>query len=541
MGSSNSTLADLVGGSTEGYHVLRVQDNSPGSTAKLQAYFDFIVAIGNTRLNQNNDTLKEILKLNLNREVKMTLYNSKMQNLRHINIVPSNTWGGQGLLGVSIRFCSFENATENVWHILEIEPNSPSAQAGLKPFSDYIIGSDSILLESEDLFSLIEAHEGKPLKLFVYNITTDSCREVIITPNSKWGGEGALGCGIGYGYLHRIPTQTNHIEFPEEIATTTDSTVEPIPSSQPLLSSYADQTVSQPLEQPPFVAPHPVESQSLPVSLPSVERYATHPEVPTQHVTSARSNELSTADSLTDQVQSLSQMSLQSSSATSYAPSFSSSQQGPPSHSVIQPQQQPPMVAPQSLPQMAAQARPPPPPMSQQVTNGAPMHYGDRPPTSQFPSQPPLSYSFTPTFNYPNVTHPHYPAPTAHPPVSTYTPSLPADHSQTAQQSHSYDAGYPTVSSYNAQPNPYYSTSAYQQMPPNNPYNVAASTPSALSPNSLPTSAPPIAAAAAAGYQFTNTPITIPGMPPITVSVDPSKIPALPFASSNVSASHAQQ
>ena len=27
----------------------------------------------------------------------------------------------------------------------------------------------------------------------------------MLTPNSDWGGEGSLGCGIGYGYLHRIP------------------------------------------------------------------------------------------------------------------------------------------------------------------------------------------------------------------------------------------------------------------------------------------------------------------------------------------------
>ena len=59
--------------------------------------------------------------------------------------------------------------------------------------------------ESEDLFSLIEAHEGRPLKLYVYNTETDHCREVTITPNGAWGGEGSLGCGIGYGYLHRIP------------------------------------------------------------------------------------------------------------------------------------------------------------------------------------------------------------------------------------------------------------------------------------------------------------------------------------------------
>ena len=31
------------------------------------------------------------------------------------------------------------------------------------------------------------------------------CRQVLLTPNTEWGGEGSLGCGIGYGYLHRIP------------------------------------------------------------------------------------------------------------------------------------------------------------------------------------------------------------------------------------------------------------------------------------------------------------------------------------------------
>lgn len=44
--------------------------------------------------------------------------------------------------------------------------------------------------QSEDLFSLIETHEGKELKLYVYNTDADNCREVVITPNSDWGGEG---------------------------------------------------------------------------------------------------------------------------------------------------------------------------------------------------------------------------------------------------------------------------------------------------------------------------------------------------------------
>lgn len=48
----------------------------------------------------------------------MTVYSSKAQTVRTVNITPSEAWGGQGLLGVSIRFCSFEGANENVWHVL---------------------------------------------------------------------------------------------------------------------------------------------------------------------------------------------------------------------------------------------------------------------------------------------------------------------------------------------------------------------------------------------------------------------------------------
>lgn len=139
----------------------------------------------------------------------MTIYSSKTQNVRSVPIEPSETWGGQGLLGISIRFCSFEGANENVWHILEVHPGSPADLAGLRPFTDYIIGADSILHESEDFYALVESHEGRCLKLYVYNSVEDACREVTITPNSKWGGEGSLGCGIGYGYLHRIPIRGN--------------------------------------------------------------------------------------------------------------------------------------------------------------------------------------------------------------------------------------------------------------------------------------------------------------------------------------------
>ncbi|KAF7669326.1 hypothetical protein LDENG_00203450 [Lucifuga dentata] len=200
----SSFLAD--GGANSGYHVHGIQAGSPAERAGLEPFFDFILSVGNTRLNKESDLLKDLLKANVEKPIKVEVYNSKTQRVRELEVTPSNMWGGQGLLGASVRFCSFEGANENVWHVLDVEANSPAALAGLHAHHDFIVGADQVLQDSEDFFSLIEANEGKPLKLLVYNTQSDQCREVLVTPNGAWGGEGSLGCGIGYGYLHRIPT-----------------------------------------------------------------------------------------------------------------------------------------------------------------------------------------------------------------------------------------------------------------------------------------------------------------------------------------------
>ncbi|XP_026534706.1 Golgi reassembly-stacking protein 1 isoform X2 [Notechis scutatus] len=251
MGLSSSS--EVPDGGSEGYHVHGIQENSPAQLAGLEPFFDFILTIGHTRLNKEGDTLKDLLKANVEKAVKLEVYNIKSMKVREVEIIPSNMWGGQGLLGASVRFCSFQGANEHVWHVLDVEPASPAALAGLKPHSDYVIGSDQILHESEDFFSLIDSHEGKPLKLVVYNTETDSCREVFVTPNGAWGGEGSLGCGIGYGYLHRIPTQAAAPKRAAEISSF-------LPSGDSLIESPANGYVEASL-----MAPHPKteETESL--------------------------------------------------------------------------------------------------------------------------------------------------------------------------------------------------------------------------------------------------------------------------------------
>ncbi|XP_061588986.1 Golgi reassembly-stacking protein 2-like [Cololabis saira] len=270
MGGAQSV--EIPGGGSEGYHVLRVQENSPGHRAGLEPFFDFIVSINNTRLNKDNDTLKDLLKASVEKPIKMLVYSSKTLDLREATVTPSNLWGGQGLLGVSIRFCSFEGANENVWHVLEVEPNSPAALAGLRPHTDYIIGADTVMNESEDLFSLIESHEGKGLKLYVYNTDTDNCREVVITPNSAWGGEGSLGCGIGYGYLHRIPTRP--FEEGKKISFPGNSTSEP---ASPLKDGFTEVQLSA--VSPPSSAP---VSSSLETSLSGLSISSAPPPMPSE-------------------------------------------------------------------------------------------------------------------------------------------------------------------------------------------------------------------------------------------------------------------
>ncbi|KAK0428644.1 hypothetical protein QR680_010927 [Steinernema hermaphroditum] len=210
----NSESVQIPGGGSEGYHVLRVQENSPGQAAGLEPFFDFIICIGNTRLDKDNDTLKEILKQHVEHPLELTVYNSKNQTVRQTQITPSQMWGGQGLLGVSIRFCSFDGASQNVWHVISVQPNSPASIAGLIGSSDYILGAESVLNQADDLIALVQANEGKPVKLYVYNVDSDNVREVSLTPNSAWGGEGCLGCDIGYGYLHRIPNGMDRVKVP---------------------------------------------------------------------------------------------------------------------------------------------------------------------------------------------------------------------------------------------------------------------------------------------------------------------------------------
>ncbi len=209
MGNEQSVPVEEVGTAATpvvGYHVLRVNPSSPGSLAGLVPFFDFIVSVGNVLLEEEDSKLVDALQQNVGRPLTLGVYSSRSETVRFVELVPRNDWGGIGLLGVSIRFNSLKNAEEQVWHVEQVYDNSPAQKAGLVAMTDYIVGTPDVLFsDEEDLYMLLR--QATTVPLYVYSTVSDDIRIVNVSPNGNWGGNGVLGCELGYGLLHRIPRE----------------------------------------------------------------------------------------------------------------------------------------------------------------------------------------------------------------------------------------------------------------------------------------------------------------------------------------------
>lgn len=115
-------------------------------------------------------------------------------------------------LGIKVQWTPLIASTFT-YHILQLNiPNGPAQLTGLIPDEDYIIGCQDGLLATggnELLPDVIRSRANQSLVLYIYNKVSDSVRPITV----NIGPDGRLGCNIGYGFLHRIPSvKTNNIE-----------------------------------------------------------------------------------------------------------------------------------------------------------------------------------------------------------------------------------------------------------------------------------------------------------------------------------------
>jgi hypothetical protein len=134
------------------------------------------------------------------------VYNIKSQESRLVTLTPSNSWGGAGLLGVTIRLDNYGGADERLIRVLSVEHNSPAAIAGLLPEKDYLLGTQTESFEdTSSLSDMLHRNVDKVCEIYVYNTDSDVVRVVALMPTWSWGGGGLLGAEVGTGYLHRLP------------------------------------------------------------------------------------------------------------------------------------------------------------------------------------------------------------------------------------------------------------------------------------------------------------------------------------------------
>jgi C-terminal processing protease CtpA/Prc len=95
-------------------------------------------------------------------------------------------WGnGSSVLGATIRLEAFGDAHNNILAVKDVLLNGPAREAGFIPFSDFIIGTREIAFKSlEEFAKYVEVNKGQEIRLWIYNIETESVREVPLTPNN---------------------------------------------------------------------------------------------------------------------------------------------------------------------------------------------------------------------------------------------------------------------------------------------------------------------------------------------------------------------
>ncbi|KAI9922873.1 hypothetical protein PsorP6_001788 [Peronosclerospora sorghi] len=213
MGNATSTSVGdgdehtVESGACCGFRVLGIQEQSPASAVGFVSFFDFVLEANGIRLDTRDATLMELIAQSEDRPMQLRVWNVKSQTTRELQLTPSRKWPGKGLLGVTIRFDSYEGAEDQLIHVLNVAKASPAERAGLRAGSDYLLGTpERAFTDAEDLHNaILDALDGS-FQCYVYNSLDDQVRIVSIVPSDRWGGDGVLGAEVGHGYLHRLPS-----------------------------------------------------------------------------------------------------------------------------------------------------------------------------------------------------------------------------------------------------------------------------------------------------------------------------------------------
>ena len=201
-----------MGGQTsshKGYRVMAVYPNSPLSEIGIEPLLDYMVIPDDNKYFNNTDNFAAIVSKCEGKVFPLNLYNIADQEVRQTKIVPRK-WEGRGLLGADFVLEEFTENFSPALRVMSIYAGSPLDRAGVKPFTDYILGTKRQTFQSiQDFEVYIKCCDKAPVSLQVYSSQSENVREVIVIPDKDWGGVGLLGGDITFGAFNAIPPRQN--------------------------------------------------------------------------------------------------------------------------------------------------------------------------------------------------------------------------------------------------------------------------------------------------------------------------------------------
>ena len=126
--------------------------------------------------------------------------------------MPSEHWGGEGLLGLQVRFDAVdapgapEDAEDEEWamHVVGVDEGSPAAAAGILAYDDFILGSHDIAFaDMAALTDYIYKCAGEDIILYLYRASCDA----VYTRRISIPDSGSLGVEVASGRLHSLPNR----------------------------------------------------------------------------------------------------------------------------------------------------------------------------------------------------------------------------------------------------------------------------------------------------------------------------------------------
>lgn len=105
-----------------------------------------------TLVESDKSSLANVLLANEEKEVALVFSNVADARRRDVALRPVK-WNGPGLLGAAVRYKTISSAMDHVLRVLDVLPDSPAAEAGLVPNSDYIVGTPTKVFRTDAEFT----------------------------------------------------------------------------------------------------------------------------------------------------------------------------------------------------------------------------------------------------------------------------------------------------------------------------------------------------------------------------------------------------